>query len=191
MIKYLTRAITNRAASSMQARYDYDTSYMREVAAVSSGGALRLGLLPLLSQYSAGCGPQLWSGACMASTLDGDCGPCLQLVVNVALERGVPPALLRAALQGGEAQAGQVGLGFRFARAAINDTSDLESLRAEIIADHGEQAVVSLALVAATGRTWPVIKRGLGHGRVCQSVRIEDVVVDVASPTAALLAEPA
>lgn len=177
MIRFLTR----RAARQMQRRYGYDASYLNEVAAVSSGGAFRLGLLPLFSQYGAGVPAALWAGTAVASTLDGDCGPCVQLVVDVALQRGVPAQQLRAALGGDLEHAGLVGVGMQFARASINDTHDLEQLREGIKNHYGEQALVSLSIAAATGRCWPVIKRGLGHGKMCQAVRIDGLTIEVAA----------
>lgn len=176
MIEYFT----GKAADNMQRRYNYDASYLRDVAAVSSGGAIRLGLLPLFSQYTAGVPAELWAGTAVGSTLDGDCGPCAQLVVDVALEREVSAERLRAGLRGDWENAGLVGLGMRFAHAAITDTPELDAVREEIRSQFGERAIVSLSIVAATGRTWPVIKRGLGHGKICQSLRIDDVVVEVA-----------
>lgn len=170
MIRYLA----NRMADAMQARYNYDASYLREVAGVSTGGALRLGvLLPLLSGFRTGCPVDLWAGAAVASTREGDCGPCLQLVIDMAIERGAHAGDLRAVLEGDLAAAGLTGLGYRFALAAIADDESLESLHREVGERFGEKAVVSLAITAATGRAWPVIKRGLGHGKACQAVEIE------------------
>tara|TARA_B100001540_G_scaffold312407_1_gene333469 strand:+ start:7422 stop:7970 length:549 start_codon:yes stop_codon:yes gene_type:complete len=175
MIRYLA----NRVADTMQRRYDYDGSYLREVAQVSGGGALRLGvLLPLLSGYRAGLPVDLWAGAAVASTREGDCGPCLQLVVDMALEQGADAAALRAILRGRPADAGVTGLGYRFALAAIGGGPDLEPLRGEIGARYGERALVSLAIVSATGRAWPVIKRGLGHGQACRAVSVAGEDVD-------------
>jgi len=157
----------------MQRRYDYDASYLREAAAVSGGGAVRLGFLSLYSSYAAGAPVDLWAGTAVASTRDGDCGPCLQLVVDMAVERGANPAGLRAVLQGDTESAGDVGLGYRFGEAVIHDAAALEDLRTEIRDRFGDRALVSLSIAAATGRAWPVIKRGLGHGRVCQSVTVD------------------
>ena len=176
MIKYLV----NRAADTMRRRYNYDATYLREVADVSGGGALRIGLLlPMLSGYRAGCPVDLWAGAAIASTREGDCGPCLQLVIDMAIESGANPDGLRTALQGDPAAAGDTGLGFRFALAAINDDENLEELRSEIRRKFSDRALVSLSITAATGRTWPVIKRGLGHGHLCQSVRIDQKPVNL------------
>lgn len=177
MIRYLAK----RMADAMQHRYHYDAGYLREVAAVSGGGALRLGVfLPLLSGFRDGCPVDLWAGAAVASTREGDCGPCLQLVIDMAIERGASAQDLRTVLEGNPEGAGMTGLGFRFALAAITDSEALESLRAEVRNRVGDRAVVALSITAATGRAWPVIKRGLGHGRACQAVAIDREVVTLA-----------
>lgn len=175
MIKFLAR----RAANAMERKYNYDSTYLREVADVSRGGALRLSLLSLLSGYDKGAPVDLWAGAAVASTREGDCGPCLQLVIDMALEKGANPGCLRAALQQDFDAARLTGLGFRFAQAAIADGSELDSLREEIIGQYGEQAVISLSITAATSRSWPVVKRGLGHGRACQAVEIDNTKIEL------------
>ena len=166
--------LAKRAARAMDRRYGYDASYLPEVATVSAGGALRLSVfLPLLSGYRAGAPVDLWAGAVIASTRDGDCGPCLQLVIDMALEQGANPAALRDALEGRLHEAGITGLGYRFGLAAISGAEDLPSLRQRIRDEFSEQALVSLSITAATGRAWPVVKRGLGHGMACTAVSID------------------
>lgn len=185
----MIRTITRRAADSMAQRYQYDASYLNAVAASSSGAAIRLGLLPLFSQYQGNISAALWAGAAVGSTLDGDCGPCAQLTIDMALERGVPAPLLNAALQGHWDEAGEVGLGMRFATAAITDSPDLPELQAQVKQAYGDAGLATLSIVSATARAWPVIKRGLGYGKVCQSVYVDDQKVDLAldtHPTAAL-----
>ncbi len=177
----MIRFLANRMADAMQNRYNYDGTYLREVAAVSNGGALRLGvLLPMLSGYRTGCPVDLWAGAALASTREGDCGPCLQLVIDMAIERGANAQDLRAVLGGNAADAGLTGLGYRFALAAIDDGEDLQALRGEVRERFSDKAVVALSITAATGRAWPVIKRGLGHGGACQAVEINREQVGLA-----------
>lgn len=181
--------LTGRAADAMQRRYDYDASYLKEVAAVSSGGALRLGLLlPLLSGYRSGVPIDLWAGAAVASTREGDCGPCLQLTVDMAIDEGADPTTLQAALQGDTERAGDTGLGYRFAMAAISDAEELDELREQIRSRFGEQAVIALTISAATGRAWPVVKRGLGYGKLCQHVNIAGQVIALAGRSESAIA---
>ena len=108
MIKWLLR----RGARTFGKTYDYDVSYMLDVINTSTGAGARLSAFPLISQYR---GPkeatQIWIGAIFASTLEGDCGPCAQLVVDMALGAGAEPTDLKRCFDGDPQQAGDVGLG--------------------------------------------------------------------------------
>ncbi|MEL7032529.1 MAG: hypothetical protein AAGL97_00810 [Pseudomonadota bacterium] len=164
MIKWLLR----RTARAFGKSYDYDVSYMLDVIDESAGAGLRLSGFPLISQYR---GPkaaqQVWAGAIFASTLEGDCGPCAQLVIDMALEAGADPAQMKACFDGDPQRAGDIGLGFRFAMAAIHGQVEVDDLHAEIQSKYGRRAVIAASFAAATGRFYPVFKRGLGYGHAC------------------------
>lgn len=157
---------------------DYDTTYLHEITDVSASAAVRYFGLPMLSQMS-GPAPNVWAGAALASVLDGDCGPCVQLVVNNALRARVDPAKVTACVRRNFEAAGDVGLGFRFAEAAMQDDEDLDSLRDEIIEKYGQKAVISASYAAATCRAFPVMKRGLGYGKVCRAVSVDGQTIQI------------
>ncbi|MEM9180174.1 MAG: hypothetical protein AAGA89_10700 [Pseudomonadota bacterium] len=167
MIKWLLR----RGARTFGKTYDYDVSYMLDVINTSTGAGARLSAFPLISQYR---GPkaaaQIWMGAIFASTLEGDCGPCAQLVVDMAQAAGADTMDLKRCFDGDPEQAGDIGLGFRFAMAAIHGHLDVDDLQAEIETRYGRQAVVAASFAAATGRFYPVFKRGLGYGHACHQL---------------------
>jgi len=167
MIRWLLHKLTQR----FEQRYQYDGGYMHHVYNVSSGAGLRLSALPLLSQYR-GPSADVWAGAALASTLDGDCGPCAQLIVDMSLESGVAAHELAACVAGDISSTGDVALGFRFASAAINDDLAANDLREQIIQRHGEEAAVAAAFAAATARAYPVLKRALGHGAACTRLSV-------------------
>ena len=180
MIKSLLKKSYQRFA----ARYDYDPGYMFYVTDTSTSAGIRLSFLPLFSQYS---GPvdarDVWAGAVLGSTLDGDCGPCVQLVLDMAVEAGIPPDHLTLCLEGQPAEAGDVGLGFRFAQAAIADEPHLEELRAEIEHRFGPTAVIAASFAASSGRVYPVMKRGLGFGGTCSQAVIGGEMIRIAHRT--------
>ena len=178
MIKWLL----HKAFKKFGEAADYDTAYLHSIADVSPSAALRYLGLPMLSQMTRPA-PNVWAGAAIASVLEGDCGPCVQLVVNNALDVGVDPAKVTACLRRDLDAAGDVGLGFRFAEAAIQDRSDLDALRDEIESIHGAKAVIAASYAAATARAFPVMKRGLGFGRVCQAVDVEGQIIPVLKRT--------
>lgn len=167
MIKWMLR----RGARAFGRSYDYDVSYMLDVIDTSAGAGMRLSAFPLISQFR---GPkaaqQVWVGAIFASTIEGDCGPCAQLVVDMAVEAGADPAVLKQCFDGDPHQAGDVGLGFRFALAAIRGDLEVDDLQSQIEAKYGRRAVVAAAFAAGSGRFYPVFKRGLGYGHACRQL---------------------
>lgn len=158
-----------RMVRAFGAQYRYDVSYMQDVLDISTNAGARLVLGPRIIQYP---GPKaaagLVAGAYLASTLDGDCGPCAQLVIDMALAGGCDPDLLRACVEGRAEAAGDVGLGFRFAQAAIAGLPETDALAARIRETAGAEALVAASFGAAMGRFYPVFKRGMGHGAVCE-----------------------
>ncbi len=174
MIRWFLR----RGARAFGKKYDYDIDYMEDVIDASSSAGLRLFAFPLISQYRGPKAAQgIWCGALLASTLDGDCGPCAQLVVDLAMEAGVDRSRLQMCTEGRAVEAGDVGLGFRYADAAISGDLGADDLRAEIEQKYGSKAVIAAAFAAASGRFYPIFKRGLGHGAACSRLTLGDTTI--------------
>ena len=180
MIRWLLR----RGIKQFSKRYDYDATYMHQVTDASLSAGIRLSAFPFISQYR---GPpealEVWAGALLASTLDGDCGPCAQLVLDMACEAGIDGTRLKACLEGHEETAGDVGLGFKFARSAILGDLMTDDLRQEIEQKFGPRSAVSAAFAATSGRMYPVLKRALGHGATCSMLTIGGVDVPLRPAT--------
>lgn len=174
----MLRLILHAGARAFERRYSYDSGYMHEVISTTAKAGLGLALFPALVQYR---GPKravpVWAGATLASTMDGDCGSCAQLVLDMAVEHGANPDHLRACLKADWAAAGGEGLGYRFAVAAILDAPGVDDLAAEIRSQYGRKALTAAAFGAASGRFYPVLKRGLGHAQTCQRLRIKGKMV--------------
>lgn len=161
--------------------FNYDVTYMLEIADVSPGAAYTLSRLPNFYRYRGpDTGIPAWTGALLASTLEGDCGPCAQLVVDMALKKGADAGALQACAEGRPEAAGAMGLGFRFAGAAIAGDPAADDLRRQIESQFGRKAAVSCAFAAASGRIYPVLKRGLGHGQACRRLDFGGQVVKLA-----------
>ena len=165
----MIRKLFHAQARKMQRAFNYDTSYMHEIIDISPGAAWGLSRLPAFYKYRGTPAGQIpWTGALLASTLDGDCGPCAQLVVDMSLAGGADADALQACAEGRPLEAGAMGLGYRFAKAAISGDPVADDLRSEIISEFGEKCALSCAFAAASGRIYPVLKRGMGHGKACQ-----------------------
>jgi hypothetical protein len=105
-----------------------------------------------------------------------DCGPCTQLVVDMARADGVPDALLRAVLQDDHAAIQAVdadtALAAHFARCWTSHSPSLADARDALRRRFGERGLASLALAMSGARMFPMIKSALGHGQACQRVQV-------------------
>lgn len=165
----MIRKFLHNTARKMGRHYNYDVSYMHGLIDISPAAAIGLARLPKFYKYRGpAAGQAAWTGALLASTLEGDCGPCAQLVIDMALANGADPDSLQACAEGRPKEAGAMGLGFRFAMLAITADPAADDLRREIEGEFGNKAAVSCAFAAASGRIYPVLKRGLGHGQACR-----------------------
>lgn len=179
----MIRAILHKMLRRFESDFSYDASYMHEITDIWPGAVFRYLALSMVSR-TKGPDVDIWVGALLASTLDGDCGPCAQLVADMALKSGADAGKVGACLRRDFGNAGAMGLGFRFAEAAIRDDPDVDALREELRRNHSDEALVAAAYAAASGRTYPVIKRAMGHGRACQQITLGSELHPVVRPSA-------
>lgn len=161
-------------------RYDYDASYLEAlVDRAPVPFLLFTGILPVAS-YRSTAPAAAWYAAKIVAAVSEDCGPCTQLVVNMAREHHVPDDALRAVLERDtSAMDDDVRLAVRFAEAVIGRTSDEDDARDAVRARWGDEGVVDLALGIAVGRVFPMTKAGLGFAKECRLVRIDAAPVVV------------
>jgi hypothetical protein len=166
--------LVRRRFDAYEREFDYDTSYLRDIYAVSPRAFWRFTKFIGLSTYREAAPYDAWFAAKLVGTLAEDCGPCTQLVVTMAERAGVNAATLRAILAGDEAaMSADAALGYRFSRAVLSrDVALGDELREDIISRWGQKAVISLAFAVASSRVFPTVKYALGHGKSCVRVSV-------------------
>jgi hypothetical protein len=168
----LNRLIARRLEAFERA-FRYDASYLHEILEVSRRAFVRVARLQGMAAHREGIPAAPWYAAKLVATLHEDCGPCTQLVADMALRAGVAPALVSAVVGGREeAMDAEVRLAHRFARAVLARDPAADDLREEVIQRWGRPGLVSLALGITVSRMYPTLKYALGHGRACSAVRI-------------------
>lgn len=116
--------------------------------------------------------PEVYHAAGLAAAMAEDCGPCVQIHVNLALKDGVGAHTLEALLRRDLGRAGEdAALGFRFGDAVARG-EDASELRDAIAAQWGERAVIELSFTIATARFYPAVKRGMGYARACEKIKV-------------------
>lgn len=166
--------------------YGYDTSYMDHMIDVSPTAFMRFAKVMGLSQHSEDTPADALYAAKLAALVSEDCGPCTQLVTQMAEQAGVSAEVLRGILTGDTARMGpDASLAWRFAAASLAHSLDADLLRAEIEQRWGPRAVLTLALAITSARLYPTLKYALGYGHACTRVRVAGADVVPREPVAA------
>jgi hypothetical protein len=170
MIRSLCHGFIDRFAR----RYGYDATYMHEIVDTSLPAFVKLGLAQGMSTHRENVPPEALFGARIATVRHEDCGPCAQLVVNMALEAGVDAAVVRAIVaKDFNRMPVDAALGVRLAEATMAH-EPADELREQVRTRYGEQGLVTLAYAIAATRIYPTLKRVLGHAHTCERLTVGD-----------------
>jgi alkylhydroperoxidase family enzyme len=165
--------IARRQMAAFEKKYGYDMSYARDLLRFSGPAFWKFARLMPLGQHREGVPKDAWHAAKIIGARAEDCGPCVQLVVDMAREDGVPDAVVRAVLRDDLAALdSDTALAYRYARAVVARDAQSLPLRDDILQRFGEPALASLALALTASRMFPMVKAALGHGHACLRVKV-------------------
>ena len=177
MLKWLLR----RGIESFERTWNYDASYLKEIADLSSWAALKFALATSLGSDRSSVPLAALCAAGITAVRSEDCGLCTQLGVTMAERQGVAPEILRALLQDDvAAMPDDVALAWRFTKAVLAHDPAADDYRAVILERWGSRAVVSLAFAITTARIYPTVKYAMGHGKACRRVVVGGARVPIA-----------
>ncbi len=168
MFKWIAHRLIDRAFR----RFRYDATYVHDILDTSTSAWLKFLAAQPMNLHRTGISADAWYAAKIATVRHEDCGPCAQLVVDMALLDGVSAELVRAIVGRNFGQlTSDAELGLRFAEAVLlHDVTD--PLRSEVLRRFGQHGLVSLAFAIAQTRTYPTIKRVMGHAQICERLRV-------------------
>lgn len=173
MIRSLLHSVIRR----FERQFDYDAAYMHEIADTSIGAFFKLALATRMSNHREGVSLDASFAAGFAAVRYEDCGPCAQLAVNMALQAGVAPAMVRAIVARDTARmSSDAVLGQRLADAVLAHEST-DAIREEVLARFGQKGLISLSYAIAATRIYPTMKRALGHAHTCERLRVDGETV--------------
>jgi len=177
----MLKSIVRNRLRARTKRYDYDVSYMEHILDVSPPAFFKFVKLMDLAQHRESAPIDAYFAAKIAGARAEDCGPCTQLVVNMALEAGMRRDQIEAVLtRNYEAMRDDTALGLRFAEAIINRATNEDEVRDAVRSAWGEKGVIDLTFSLQVGRVFPMVKAGLGFAKECQRVTVGEKLVDVA-----------
>lgn len=169
----LLKFLMKRRVRAFAAAFGYDAEYLVAMIDADTRAGHALAGLSKAAGYKGDAPPAAWYAAKIVAAISEDCGPCTQLAVDMASAAGVSAQDLHAIVTGDlQGMSAEASLGYRFARALFAGEGDLDALRAEIVRAWGRRALGAIALGAVAGRTFPRLRRALGHHESCQTVQV-------------------
>ncbi len=169
-----------RRIERMERDFGYDATYAREILDASLSAFLKFALFQSMAAHREGAPREAWFAAKLAAAMNEDCGPCAQLMVDVALRAGVSPDTLAALIRRDPDSAGpDAALGFRFGLAVAANAVEAAELAAEVKAKYGKRGQIALAMAVAATRVYPALKRGMGHGAACQRLSLLNETIPI------------
>jgi hypothetical protein len=149
-----------------------ENAYMREVADAPGGAFEKFKHFMPATMHRHDAPADLFHMARIAATLAEDCGPCALTAADGALADGVDRDLINAALRGDPPE-GDLQTAFVFGAAIAKQLAEALTLGDAIESRFGRVVRLELAMTAATVRSYPAMKRGLGLTTACALTRLE------------------
>lgn len=176
MLKTLMHAYVRH----FERQWGYDASYMHDVVDASPAAIRKFAFIMPMSKHRQDVSKDAWHAAHLAGALSEDCGPCVQICVDMATADGVEPQKLASLIRGDIDDAGpEAAFGFRYGMAVATNADTTLSLVDQARKRYGERGLVSLSFSVTTARMFPTLKRGLGHGALCAKVIVKDETIAV------------
>ena len=167
------RNLQHRLTEQFERRWSYDASYLHEITEMAPDTLVRFQTFQGLAAYQGSAPPLLVAGATLGAMLEEDCGPCAQLTVDMLLARGVSPSVINALIEGAfDRTEESAALGFRFAQALMRRDEAVQGLRHTITRRYGQSAALAVAYAVMVARSYPLLKRALGHGQACLRLKV-------------------
>lgn len=166
-------ASIKRDIAGFSAAYDYDASYMVELAEASLGAYQAFAAAQALGDYRSALPLDAHWVAGISTTLAEDCGACAQLGLKMAVQQGVDRALLRTLIETPSELPGPLADVRDHARAVCAGEPDDPERAARLRAAYGEAGFAELATCITGSRMYPTLKRALSRNAVCRKPTLD------------------
>ncbi|WP_274055319.1 hypothetical protein [Thalassomonas actiniarum] len=166
----------NKMLLSMKKRYDYDVGYLQDILQTDAKAFLKLMAFQTMSSHTGNLPPAVLFAARLRAIIWDDCGPCTQLIVNLALEAEVNPAIVQAIVDRDLNKLPEdIALVVEFTELVLAHDPEADNLRARILALWGKKGLVAIGYSISSSRVYPALKYTLGYGKTCSRVRVNDL----------------
>lgn len=177
--------IARRTLRAFARRYGYDVSYLEMMLNCSPAAFFKFAPVMKASAHREAVPIDASFAAKIVGALAEDCGPCTQLVVDMALEAGMARDQIEAVLRRDPRVMNEATtLGFRFADTVVRRAAEEDEFRDAVRAQWGQKGVIDLTLALQMGRMFPMVKAGLGYAKECRRITVSGHNVDVVKQAA-------
>ncbi len=156
----------------MEAATGWNADYLRDLERASPASIWKFLMIQPLTRHRRHVEKEVLHVARLAATRAEDCGPCLQICVNLALQDGVAQDLLRTALDAPDMLEPDLAIAYRYGMLVASNDPDAGDGVDAARTRFGDAGLADLALAVAMVRVFPTLKRGLGHGQSCALVQV-------------------
>lgn len=174
----MLRYTLNKMLLAMQRRYAYDVRYQQDILQTDLAAFLKFCGFQTMASHCGNLPAAPLYAARIRAIIYEDCGPCSQLVVNMALEAGLSQDLVRAIIQQDLAVLpADIALVVQFTERVLAHDPQADALRDEILTLWGAKGLITLGFAISTYRVYPALKYSLGYGKACSRIQLNDVSV--------------
>ncbi|WP_340676957.1 hypothetical protein [Paraglaciecola sp.] len=174
----MIRYFLNNMLLAMKKRYGYDVRYQQDILQTDLAAFLKFSGFQTMASHCGNLPAEPLYAARIRAIIYDDCGPCSQLVVNMALEAGVQPALVRAIIeQDLTTLPTEIALIVEFTELVLAHDPQADVLREKILALWGAKGLITLGFAISAYRVYPTLKYSLGYGKACSRIQLNDLSV--------------
>ncbi len=177
--------IARRMLRATNKRYGYDTGYLELMLKESPSAFFKFAALDKAANHREMVPLDASFTAKLVGVMAENCGPCTQLVVDMALKAGMPEDQIKAVLcRDTRAMNDATVLAFRFADAAVRRLANDDEYRDAVRAEWGEKGVIDLTMTLQISRMFPMVKAALGYAKECRRVTVGGHNVEISKQAA-------
>lgn len=170
----MLRYLFNKMLRSFQQRYNYDIRYQQQILAADMAAFLKFSAFQTMASHTANLPAAALFAARLRAIIAEDCGPCTQLVIDMALQAKLSPEVIKAIIERDLAQLPEeVKLVVSFSDLVLTHQPEANDLRAEILARWGQPGLIAIAFAISSYRVYPALKYSLGYGQACSRLLVE------------------
>lgn len=170
------RYFLKRALNSTLDRYNYDYQYMEDILDADIKAFVKFLGFQTMASHSRHIPAEALYAARLRAVIWEDCGPCTQLIVDMALDAKVSEGTLHAIIKKDFTNLPEeLTLVVEFTDYVLAHDPRANDLRAQIISRWGQKALVTLSYGISASRVYPTIKYVLGYGNTCHRIQLNDI----------------